>query len=105
MKRIHIALAVADFDASLREYTARLGAEPCCVVSDTYALWRTDHVNLSISVKPAEAGRLRHLGFEDSEAQAMSEEADVNGITWERFAQRHQRDEILKYWPHAKFRD
>jgi len=105
MKRIHVALAVADFGVSLKEYTGRLGVEPCCTVSGIYALWRTDHVNFSITVKPEEAGRLRHLGFEDPTAQAASEDADANGIVWERFAQHHQREEILKLWPHAEFRD
>lgn len=105
MKRIHIALAVRDFSASVEEYTARLGAAPSCTVEGTYALWRTDQVNLSISVKPMEAGRLRHLGIEDPNAEAMSEERDTNGIIWERFTAQQQRDEILKYWPDAEFRD
>jgi hypothetical protein len=103
MKRIHIALAVRDYAASLEEYTKRLGVPPCCLVDGTYALWRTDTVNLSISVK-AEAGVLRHLGFEDPSAPALSEETDVNGFVWERFTEEQQRQEILKYWPHAKFR-
>jgi hypothetical protein len=103
MKRIHVALAVRDFSLSVEEYTKRLGIEPCCTVEGTYALWCTDTVNLSISVKPAEAGRLRHLGFEDPNAEAMSEETDVNGIVWERFTAEQQRQEILKYWPNARF--
>jgi len=105
MKKIHIALAVIDFDASLQEYTARLGVPACCTVDATYALWRTDQVNLSVSVKPTDAGHLRHLGFEDASAAAMTEETDSNGIVWERFTEQQQRQEILKYWPHAKFRD
>jgi catechol 2,3-dioxygenase-like lactoylglutathione lyase family enzyme len=104
MKKIHVALAVKDFDESLREYTARLGAEPYCTVEGTYALWRTDQVNLSISVQPAYAGKLRHLGFEDSTAEAFFEETDANGFVWERFAVAHQREEIVKLWPNAKFR-
>jgi hypothetical protein len=104
-KRIHIALAVREYESSLREYTARLGAEPCCTVEGIYALWRTPQVNLSISVKPEQAGTLRHLGFEDGQSAAMSEERDVNGITWERFSAEQQRSEILQHWPQARFRD
>jgi len=55
-RRIHVALAVRDLPASIQDYTARLGVEPCCIVEDTYALWRTDHLNLSISVKPDAVG-------------------------------------------------
>jgi catechol 2,3-dioxygenase-like lactoylglutathione lyase family enzyme len=104
-KRIHIAIAVSDYEASLREYTGRLGVSPCCTVDGAYALWRTDQVNFSISVKPAEAGRLRHLGFEDAGATGMGEERDVNGVVWERFTIDQQRAEILRYWPHATFHD
>lgn len=104
MKRIHIALAVADYEASLQEYTTRLGAPPSCTVEGIYALWRTEQVNLSISVKPEVAGTLRHLGFEDDAALQMTEERDVNGITWERFTSDQQRAEILHFWPDAKLR-
>ena len=103
MKRIHIALAVKDFAASVADYTSRLGVEPCCTVEGAYALWRTDQANLSISVKPEEAGKLRHLGFEDSDAGAFSEEIDSSGFTWERFSADQQRREIVNLWPHAKF--
>lgn len=104
-KKLHIALAVRDYAASLAEYSRRLGVDPCCTVEGTYALWRTDQINLSISVDAARAGSLRHLGHEDETAQAMSEERDVNGIVWERFSADQQREEILRYWPHAKFHD
>jgi hypothetical protein len=104
-KRIHIALAVSDYAASITDYTSRLGAPPCCTVEGTYALWRTDQVNLSISTKAGEAGTLRHLGIEDPAASAMREERDVNGIVWECFTVEQQRAEILRYWPHAKFFD
>ncbi|MDB4971691.1 MAG: hypothetical protein JWN48_32 [Myxococcaceae bacterium] len=105
-KRLHIALAVQDYEASLREYTARLQTPPCCTVEGTYALWRTDQLNLSISVKPDQPpGQLRHLGFEDPQAPAVEEERDVNGIVWERFSASQQRAEILRYWPHALFHE
>ena len=102
-QRIHVALAVRDLPASIQDYSARLGIEPCCIVEGTYALWRTDHVNLSISVTPEAAGTLRHLGFEDPRAAETSVERDANGIEWERFTEEQQRDEILRIWPHARF--
>ena len=54
MKRIHIALSVNELESSIIEYTKRLGAKPHCVVPHAYALWRTDQVNLSISVNAEE---------------------------------------------------
>jgi len=102
-RRIHIALAVRDLPTSIQDYSARLGIEPCCIVEGTYALWRTEHLNISISVKPDAVGTLRHLGFEDPLATEMSVQCDANGIEWERFTEAQQKDEILRNWPHARF--
>jgi hypothetical protein len=104
-RRIHIAVAVRELNASIRDYSARLGVEPCCVVDDSYALWRTESLNLSISVDPAAAGTLRHLGFEDPDTPAQSAVKDVNGIEWERFTEAQQREEIRRKWPQARFPD
>jgi hypothetical protein len=103
MRRIHVALAVSSYAAAVQEYTARLGRPPCCTVEGTYALWRTEHVNMSISVKPAESGKLRLLGFEDTDANDFGEEMDSQGFVWERFSAEDRNAEILKQWPHAKF--
>jgi catechol 2,3-dioxygenase-like lactoylglutathione lyase family enzyme len=102
-KKLHLALSVADLDASIADYAARLGVPPCAVVDGAYALFRTDSLNLSLRVNAEEAGTLRHLGFEDPAAEQMSAEIDVNGITWERFSEAQQRAEILALWPHARF--
>jgi catechol 2,3-dioxygenase-like lactoylglutathione lyase family enzyme len=87
MRRLHVALAVDDLDATIRDYRERLGADPVAVVPGTYALWRTPEVNLSVNAVagPGVVQRLRHLGFEDDTAPAASESVDVNGITWEAF--------------------
>ncbi len=103
MKRFHIALAVADLDSSVREYVCRLGVEPVCVVPGVYALWRTDQVNFSISVKPEEAGTVRHLGFEDSTAPETKMDCDLNGFEWEHFSAVQQREEIVHRWPNARY--
>jgi catechol 2,3-dioxygenase-like lactoylglutathione lyase family enzyme len=103
-KRFHVALAVRDFDEAIHDYTARLGAEPCCTVENTYALWRTPEVNLSISVNPERAGSLRHVGFEDSSAPAMTMDNDRNGVEWEHFSEAQQDEEIRSRWPNARFR-
>lgn len=100
-RRLHVALAVRDLDASIRDYSERLGTQPSCVVPGTYALFRTSQVNLSISVDPDSAGTLRHLGFEDPTAPAPSVERDVNGIEWERFTRAQQLREIVQRWPDA----
>jgi hypothetical protein len=102
-RRLHVALAVRDLAESIRDYSARLGVAPCCIVDGQYALWRTNQVNLSISVKADAPGTLRHLGFEDPRATEMSVERDANGVDWERFTEAQQRDEIVRNWPHARF--
>jgi hypothetical protein len=103
MKRMHVALAVRDYAAAVREYTERLGAKPCCTVEGTYALWRTVHVNLSVRVRPEQAGTVRHLGLEDSDAVVFGAETDANGFVWERFTAEQQDEEIRAMWPHATF--
>ena len=94
MRRIHIALAVDDLQRSIDDYRERLGAEAAVIVSGRYALWRTPEVNLSITLHPGGAERLRHLGFEDDAADAATETSDVNGIVWERFTAAQQANEI-----------
>ena len=86
MKRFHIALAVADLDASITDYSTRLGQAPQAVVTGKYAMWRTDQLNFSIKQVPGQAGQLRHVGFEDDDAHGFCSDADVNGIPWERFS-------------------
>ena len=86
MKRFHIALAVADLDASISDYSKRLGQPPQAVVLGRYAMWRTGQLNFSIKQQPERAGQLRHVGFEDDGARGFSSDADVNGIPWERFS-------------------
>lgn len=86
MKRFHIALAVADLDASIDDYSRRLGQPPQAVVPGKYAMWRTDQLNFSIKQQAECAGQLRHVGFEDDDVHGFSSDADVNGIPWERFS-------------------
>lgn len=103
MKILHVALAVKDLKASIKDYSIRLGVEPVTVVKEKYALWRTSQINLSISQKPAEAGKLRHLGFEDTSATQMSVSYDEDGIMWENFTAEQQREEIFKFYPEANY--
>lgn len=99
MRRFHISLAVADLEASIRDYSRRLGVEPAAVVTGKYAMWRTDQLNFSINEMPARAGQLRHLGFEDSGAGPdFTSDHDVNGIEWERFAPDVQDEKILEVY-------
>ena len=103
MKRFHISIAVADFSASLADYSARLGCNPCVVQDGRYALWRTDILNFTISYKPdQEVGVVRHIGFEDDDAVGFNEAQDVNGITWELFSKETQAKEIEEKFPDAK---
>jgi hypothetical protein len=98
MRRFHIALAVADLGASIRDYSQRLGAAPAVVVPGKYAMWRTDQLNFSISELPHRAGQLRHLGFEDAAAGDFIVDRDVNGIEWERFSPSAQNNKILEMY-------
>ena len=105
MKRFHISIAVTDFAASIADYNKRLGCQPCALKDGRYALWKTDILNFSISCKGEAPGRVRHLGFEDSEAKGFFEETDVNGIVWERFTSETQAEEIRDKFPGAVIRD
>lgn len=104
MKKLHIAIATDKIEATIKDYSIRLGTSPCSFVAGEYALWRTETLNLSVrqdlSCKP---GELRHLGWEDESANEFSQDTDVNGIVWERFNSQHQADEINEIWSDAKY--
>lgn len=100
MRRFHIALGVASIEGSVADYSRRLGCPPEVVVPGQYALWRTNALNFSIrSVAPAEAGKMRHLGWEDAGCQDFTSETDTNGILWEHFSAAVQAAEIETEWP------
>lgn len=96
MKRFHIALAVRDLDASIADYSERLGQAPRAVVPGKYAMWRTDLLNFSINEMPDKAGQLRHVGFEDDGVIGYTSSTDVNGLLWESFSAREQDDRIIE---------
>jgi catechol 2,3-dioxygenase-like lactoylglutathione lyase family enzyme len=98
MRRLHVALAVDDLVATVRDYSERLGAEPIAVVPGRYALWRTPEVNLSVNSDVATGERLRHLGFEDDAVTTKSESTDVNGLLWESFSPRWQNEGIIRVY-------
>ena len=101
MKRFHLALGTADVDASVVDYTARIGSAPVTHVPGQYALWRTDSLNISIRHDAKAPGTLRHLGWETPDAPAFTTSTDVNGIVWERFSADQQAAEIAALWPDA----
>ncbi len=104
MRKLHIAISTDKIDETIEDYSMRLGARPCSSVHGEYALWRTESLNVSVRRDSACApGSLRHLGWEDPEATEFTQESDVNGIVWERFAARHQADEINELWPEAEY--
>jgi hypothetical protein len=59
MKRFHLALGVSDVEASVDDYSQRLGCRSGLLIPGKYALWRTDAVNLSIRKVGHEAGGAR----------------------------------------------
>jgi len=96
MKRFHISLAVRDLQASIADYSARLGQQPNAVVAGKYAMWRTDLLNFSINEMPDRAGDLRHVGFEDDAVEGFSRAVDINGIEWEQFSAMDQDKAIVE---------
>lgn len=103
MRKIHIALSVANIDESVADYSARLAMAPVAIVPNEYALWRTETINLSIRRTVDRPGTLRHLGWEDGQASEYSTETDCNGIVWERFSPRDQEHEIKSAWPSVMY--
>jgi len=104
MKKIHIALSTNQIEETIEDYTKRLACEPCLVIPDEYALWRTETINLSVRKdNSCKSGELRHLGWEDPEAKEFTSENDVNGILWERFNAKVQADEIEEAWPGTNY--
>jgi catechol 2,3-dioxygenase-like lactoylglutathione lyase family enzyme len=98
VRRIHVALAVDDLNATIRDYTERLGAAPVVVVPGRYALWRTPEVNLSVNSDGTQAERLRHIGFEDDKVTETTRSIDVNGLMWEAFNPDQQDHEIAEVY-------
>ena len=97
MKRFHIALAVGDLNSSIKDYSTRLEQQPTVVVSDKYAMWRTDTLNFSINQIPDRAGQLRHG------ALRMKPHRDFSAITiptvWNGNCSRHRHRirKLLKF--------
>lgn len=106
MKKLHIAISTDDIEATVKDYSVRLNAQPCLVIAKEYALWRTDTLNISIrrdKSKSCPPGSLRHLGWEDATASTMSTETDVNGIIWENFTPEQQATEIREIWKNIDY--
>lgn len=104
MKKLHLSISTDNIEASIKDYTVRLGMQPCSFIANEYALWRTDCLNFSIRQdSTCTSGELRHLGWEDYSVAEFSEAKDVNGITWERFSAQQQADEINEIWPEANY--
>lgn len=103
MRKLHLAISVADIEETVSDYSQRLGCQPCVVVPGEYALWRTETINLSVRLDAASApGSLRHVGWEDPSAEEFSVDMDVNGIVWENFSAEQQADKIEQAWPGTK---
>ena len=104
MKKLHIAITTDNIEESIKDYSTRLGMEPCSFIANEYALWRTESLNVSVrqdsTCKP---GSLRHLGWEESSTPKFSHDTDINGILWEYFNAQQQADEINELWPEANY--
>lgn len=104
MQRLHLAISTDNIDGSVEDYSTRFGRTPDVVVEGEYALWRTATLNVSLRQdKSCAPGSLRHLGWEDPDAEAFTLDTDVNGIVWERFNAGQQADEINLTWPGTNY--
>ena len=105
MKKFHIAISTNNIEETIKDYSARLEAEPCSVVEGEYALWRTETLNVSIRKDDnCSPGSLRHLGWEDPNTSNFIEETDFNGLVWEKFTAEQQANEINEFWPQANYK-
>src|SRR5688572_11275962 len=100
LPRMHVALGVNDVDRAVLDYAVRLGCAPTVHVPGEYALFRPDGINFSVRRADGPPS-LRHLGWEDPDAESFSSETDANGICWERFTLEQQLEEIRSHWPDA----
>ena len=104
MKKLHLAISTNDIEATVKDYSQRLSAQPCLVVAGEYALWRTDTLNVSVRKdKSCSPGSLRHLGWEDPSVSSFSAETDINGIVWEKFTASQQAAEIKEIWSEVDY--
>ena len=74
MKKLHPALSTKNLEATIADYTVRLGMPPCLVIPEEYVLWRSESLNLSVRYDSASVERLRHLGWEDPAAVEFSQD-------------------------------
>lgn len=73
MKRLHVHIAVADLQDSIRFYSALFAAEPAVLKPD-YAKWSLDdpRLNFAISLRGRKPG-LDHLGIEVESGDELAE--------------------------------
>lgn len=101
--KLHLAISTHDIEATVEDYSKRVGARPCLHIAGEYALWRTALLNLSVrKTTDTPSGVVRHLGWEVPDTAPNSDvftcETDVNGLVWERFTAQQQADEINDIW-------
>ena len=103
MKKIHIAISTNKINETINDYTIRLGVEPCLFISNEYALWRTDSLNVSIRQDSSCTHGVPSTFREDDSAEEFSQDTDVNGIIWEYFNTQQQADEINELWSEINY--
>jgi hypothetical protein len=76
MKRLHVHVAVADLEQSVRFYSTLFAAEPTVLKHD-YAKWMLDdpRVNFAISKRGGATG-VQHLGIQAEDAAELSQVYD-----------------------------
>lgn len=74
MKRLHVHMAVADLDRSIRFYSTLFAAEPTVVKSD-YAKWMLEdpRVNFAISTHGGNKPGIDHLGIQVEDGAELRE--------------------------------
>jgi len=74
MKRLHVHVGVNDLDQSIKFYSNLFAAKPTVTKKD-YAKWMLEdpRVNFAISLRPAEAVGVRHLGIQVESPEELGE--------------------------------
>jgi len=75
MKRLHVNIAVADIEATVRFYTTLFGSEPSIRKPD-YAKWMLEdpRVNFAVTTRPDRKG-VDHLGVQVEDGEELSDMA------------------------------
>lgn len=93
-KRFHMTLQVPNLDQSIIEYSEIFNQEPCCVIPQRLALWRTPELNFLLRDSGKKRMAVLQLGWEYDYLDNSQRFKDINQLSWLFFATHMQDDAI-----------